>query len=644
MPLNLTFAAVIALGALLTLYRCFRQRISARRKWTVCLLRLSVLALVALAFFQPTLRLTRLKSTDSSPIVLIDLSRSMRQYDADSLIADLARAFDATESRMPVFGFGDSLRALDGLRGIRFDDQRSDFPRTIEFGGPGGHREAVLVSDGNWTNASLPRPGSREIMLHYLPLSLRRRTPWLQLAVIDQPTAAIVDSPAVAAVGINGYSAGPSGFAVRLKRGSRTIHRRNVSLDSGTVSDTLQLPLTSSRAGTFLYTVSLTDSTDSVHSTVHFTHTVQRARLQALFHGTVPSLDRRFISLAIDRSARWQRISRTEADAKPDLLMLFSWDSEARALVDKSPRTSTIVFVGALPCREPIRHNGDVFSTAVTDQNERLSDRPLPPPAAVLTCTDSEVRILRTLVSAHRTVGADSLNDSLPLVYEGFWRGKRIVVAAAEGLWRWDFWQAGSFDEQRPMVFSDNFLRQIDAVARSNAGRKLHVYPAASPLFDTDSIPMRMLLPARLLTGDMVNLRLHLINTQQDTTFSFVKSIRLGTETELTIHIPPQPAGNYRYEGHVDTRAAHLTAGDSLRIAGDNAELRTFGQNTQLLAHLASPITVDQTALALQGGRRDGPPETTIYPFRFRQTWYVLLGAVLLVTMEWLLRKRWRLD
>ena len=97
-------------------YLLLKSALSTGRKTLLIICRLGIASLICLAFFQPSIKITKLVSSKNTIPVLIDLSASMKLFNTDSLVS-LFSTYDSVprekngggEPKFIFFGFGISL-------------------------------------------------------------------------------------------------------------------------------------------------------------------------------------------------------------------------------------------------------------------------------------------------------------------------------------------------------------------------------------------------------------------------------------------------------------------------------------------------------------------------------------------------------
>jgi hypothetical protein len=271
----------------------------------------------------------------------------------------------------------------------------------------------------------------------------------------------------------------------------------------------------------------------------------------------------------------------------------------------------------------------------------------LPPLISVALCPG--LRPLSTLVTAvvQSAGGGMSAQDTLPLLFESQYAKRRVLVFAASGLWRWDFWPGAEPASSPRQPFSDFFLARVSDLVNVNTNRSLFVYPVTTPAYDTDSLFFRCVLPQQ--TGSLVRPPvLRFIGARGDT---FADTFRLdaaGGILGAACALPPMPAGAYRFECSFAGEAGRAQWSDSLTVRENLSELLVQAQNTTLLDQLGDSFDAadarDELA-RLQGSTPTaGETSTARQTLRIVQSWPLLAFILAMCGIEWILRKKWRMD
>lgn len=645
MVLAAVLLSLLALAGTLSIVYCVRGGAARARRGILCALRLLTVGLLALSFIQPTLRLTRLAPERATLGILVDVSASMRMFEADSAWRRLAKSVrNATEEvdiDVRVGAFGDSARALSLDATPEFDDSRSFFPSPRELREPSGAQETILLSDGNWSNVSPPSP-PHEAAYHYLRLEQKRHRSFVAVEPAGPVPPVPQDSGSEAAVRLSGYSPDEGAVELLVRHRGKQVFRRSIPVPAGHFSDSVRLPLPTNEVGTRLYEVTAALPDTSPRSSCYLLQRVQRGTIDVALSAAAPSLDKRFITLAIDRHPR---LRRTGSLADADAVVFFDWDRNAGAALREIPPHGAVAFIGSAPCPSATIRGAASLRPVITHPDAPTLPRSLPAPAAVVSCDSAPPRILRTFAAG--AVAKASGEPQTPLLFEASYEGRRVLVAAARGIWRWDFWPLGVEETPATSRFTDFLMERIVELAETNANRSFYAYPTESPVYETDSLKLALAFPASLADLNATEVSVTIVSENADTVVRTVEQVAPRGANAAQVSIPPLRAGSYRYECRVLRGSRPLSYADRLTVGMSDAELRVTGQNRVLLEQVASPLDAADSASVRAVVERlaAGPrAETVTRTIKLRQSAAMLALLVVLLAVEWFLRRAWRLD
>ncbi len=625
------------------------------RSIRIALAGLRVLALGALilAFFEPSIMFTRLVDARPSTVVMTDVSESMNLFSADSVKNQLTAAFRAIEENSDIapqvhhFCFGDSIRACTGHGDPEWSDGNSFFPRRLP-GLTGDVENILILSDGNWSNVPRLEGAFRSANLHYLELPAPTPRPHLRARTEANMHPGPTDSTVVHSIQVSGYKTTDRPISVSLRLGNEVLSHRTLQADSGFFADTVSIAVTPRTPGIHMYEVLVESAEDSPASTLHVVHNVTRSSIQAILLGETRSLDRRFLTLALQRNTSWELRASQKPNAQTDVLLILDWNEEARQSIRELPANATVVFVGTLPCDSSDIIIPSTGATVIsTTPWARLSADVLPPPTGIITCETVTPDPSATYLSVTTKRGGQG-SKGIPVLYETRYMDRRILVLGATGTWRWQFWPAGRRDLEQKVGFDEFLMRTVVDLLERNANRAFRVFPDMTPLYDTDSIPFRFLLPSEFHTSPEVSVSLSLTDTAGNPAFDTIMRVPTFTMAGAVSRIPPLPTGTYRYIAGITGKPGGHTDSNSFCVLPNNAEMLVMSQNTTQLGRIAAPIAPgDTNALRRLIGSANSVGKgnkIVSYPLRIRQSWILLLTAVVLFSLEWLVRRLRRVE
>jgi hypothetical protein len=482
----------------------------------------------------------------------------------------------------------------------------------------------------------------------YVVFPLPKRQPFMRMSAQAVSPEIAVDSVARVSIFLSGFKRHREPVMLTCANGEREIWRRPLPADSGFFADTVLAALPSSRVGTFLYLVRARQQKDSLFSACHVVQQVIPQRTAAVIYAARPSLDQRFLTLALTRRPEW-RLTDASHGSTADVAFFLQHDSDTRARLAALPREATAVFVGCVACDssasfEP-RSLTPILNPAFAGDTGKSAIASLPPPTRVWRCGSRDTQRGPVMLWASAVTPEGKTIDSLPLFYEYSRERRRMLVLAVEGLWRWDFWPLSLAHDRAQVTFTDFLLGRVRELARANMNRTMYAFPEKSPVYDADSTVFRLVLPAHFQEKLLDEVRLTVTGAAGRAADTLMKQVYAAGNT-VRIAVAPLGRGAYRYECLVRSDEGAMRYTDSLDVYANNAELAVDGQNTILLGQIATPVTLSDTAAAplfLQT-QNPGNAVTQSMQLRIRQSAPLLALLLLLMAVEWFLRKHWRID
>jgi hypothetical protein len=629
-------------------------------------LRSALLALIAIAFIEPAVVFDKISSPVRPVPVFVDVSKSMRLFaGSDTLLRALSslelwNAGHASDKqqRFVFCCFGDSLRPFNDKTAPLFSDRRSFLPA---FPGDRIARQStalLLISDGNWSNASLPADYFSDKTVYYLPLQGLRRYPYIQMAVRDFPETSPLDSPLVANLALEGVSRHGDTIAVSIMEKNRVIARKAVPVAAGYFRHDVSFRLSSRIPGRHLYRFDARSTVDSLDLSRYALTTVLPGRFGYALHASgISTLDRRFIQLALKRHPDFIELP-ADTNQKADMLILFDWNDEARKKVNRVKSAGgLLLFLGTLPCAEGLSAvQGSVVNALVRP----VSSTPmgsfhgfdfsrLPPASRYISCTEMISRtsdvIIAALLPRNKTTGF----DTLPVLFTGRFLNRNFIACAAADLWRWDFLPlAVEPSEEHAFAFSEELLLLTKEMLVNGLSEELLLCPAA-PLQESDSLPFNVFFPADLAIPAALQVTCRFSNNNQPFDTVFMLSV-VGSSRQ-TVRFRPLPAGNYKLEVsaavlQTSNNRNRYAFSDSFTVDQDRSEYAITGQNSSLLQEIAQPLA-DFSPDSLRAAFFSRKTET-VQPgketLRLSRTWQLLALIFLFFAAEWIIRRKTKLD
>jgi hypothetical protein len=660
MTVVLIFTISIAVALVLAAFYYIRRPVHKVQMLLLLAIRIAAIAALLAAFFEPVFHFTRFATSSGGIAVLIDASQSMQMFGADSLVRALDKALAKHGSsggrkgaRISYFCFGDSLRPCPPLKNVAFADSRSAFPLQLnQYEAIRNASAVVIVSDGSWSNAYRPRASIERTNSYYIRMPTIANRPFLQVHADAMTVEAVRDSVAHASISIHGYKRSREAIELSCFRRAHRITGKRAEFDSGFFADTVLLRLPTSRVGTFLYTIGARVADDSLFAATHILHHVMQQSFTASLYAPSPSLDKRFLMLALAKSDSWRMRKRGTGHKRSDAVFFLEFNDEARRIVRSLPSSASGVFIGCLPCSgvnrgAPSQFEAYAASDYAADTAAACLPQ-LPPPTALLSCSKFPGRAASPVLVARTSKHGAAAADSAVVLFEDSFNFRRVMILGARGTWRWHFWPLSFGDIQHTSCFAHFLLNRVSELVKANTNRALYAYPEKSPVYESDSAALRIVVPMHIRSTMLKRLRISLTNAQGDTVIDTVSKDIFAGGRALRHTLSPLPAGAYAYSVHIRSSERRASYADTLHVHEGNAELHVSQQNVLVLGQLATALDFADGAAAAariyEENSLEGKKATERKAVHIRQTWYLLAVVLFLMAVEWALRKQWRLD
>ena len=659
---------VIAALAVVSLYRVLRLPLPRRVRFFLAGIRIVIFSLIAAAFFEPVLVFERILPARRPVPVFIDVSRSMRLFQPSNSVLPALRAFEewnarhAGDGRRFVFYcFGDSLRPQGRpMNGADpFADRRSYLPATMKDQTIRRASAAIIVSDGNWSNALLPLGNFSDKNIWYLPLPPAVRQPFLRAGLAAFPETAPADSMLNVAVVVEGVAGADDTVVVTAFEANERIARERLAVPAGPFDRRASLVIGKRTPGRHAYRFEAQSLGTGEYNAVHAVATATPRHFTFAMGDAPASLDRRFIELAFRNDPLFTETT-TTSPTPLDLLVLLDWnDKNAQAIRTAVRPNGAVLFAGSLPCAPaatatiPATAAMRLIHTGGGNGPDPFGDfdvRGLPPPSAVLACSDKKLRspspVLAAVLPAGLSSGRPSAKaaaDTVPVLYTGYISGRRYLACPVKGLWRWDFLPlAVQAAEERAFGFSARLAAAAKELLTNGLADRMLLSPAG-PLMETDSLFIRALFPVDLPLPADIRMTCSFTSrgSRFDTSFNLA-----GNGPSGSLHFGPLRAGRYRFTAEGIAGGRRYVFADTLTVNPDRSEDVIAGQNVPLLREIAQPLeTINDSVLAATVfGAASGPNGRVRETFPVRRTWPLLLLLFAAFATEWITRRAVKLD
>ena len=641
-------AAVLVFSALYYFRIGFKKR-AFLYLWAI---RSLIVAALVLAFFQPAFKIRTIAQKDRGAVVLLDVSKSMRLFNADSSVSGFLASLSLISSGK-AFGpgmvqtvcFGDSTCVLPRGMHASFSDEHSYFPERLGQDLFSRSRSLIIISDGNWSNPSLPRGLLEDNTCYYVKLPSFSPGPFLHVEFMSSRQQVAQDSAAIARLLIQGFKKTDGPFDITAATSGRRVAHTTCKARAGYFSDTVSVGLPSSKPGRSLYTIAAADSADSLGALLYRVSDVVPRTLHAHVCATRPSLDKRFLTLALSKDAAWKLDT-----AGADVLYILEWDAAAQEALSKQKPTGLAVFIGCAPGIEKV-FIPDTFSLMSLIPGDSLAQRlevqRMPPPPEMIDGAKSFTAPMHPVLGCIARKAAP--HDTMPFLASGAFGNHPALFCAARNVWTLEFLPLSVDRENETFSFLEYLVSVAQKQFLKNLNRNFFMYPVASEVHALDSVAFCIIAPSEMASAAPHSGVIHCTLSNKngialDTTFYLELNEVSGNQA---IRLRPFPVGAYAYKATLSSKDSRFTYADSLFVQDNNLEMSVQGQNTLILNELATPLDMKDTAgfrRALANDVRQESHGTIFRTIRITHSWPLLAVLFVLLGLEWLIRRKIGLD
>ncbi len=623
-----------------SLIRIFHLPFSKIRRFTLSAIRIVLILLITIAFFEPSFQFERLPPQNRNIAVLIDNSKSMSLFSPESTVipfVNILRSINKKSSvknnRFVFYSFGDSLKkAADSLT---FFENKSTFPIITNNNSIDKSSSIIIISDANWSNSVQLSSMVENRSLYYLRLPKSHQNNQLHSDIKNIPASSKDSTHFI--FDISGFSTNSLPLTVRCVSYDKPLFEKVIDIKPGNIRETLNFNLKKFSPGTHILRFQILTG-DSIINEYRHVHTVSREVFFYHTQFTTPTLDNRFLQLAFSRDSSFMATSSDTAD----LLIISDNKKNVSTALSSVSKNGLLFFAGTLPC-EPLKRTttntliADFSSYSAFNRSGTVS---LPPISVYRNCLSSPAERIFAWVSS-----GQEHSDTIPALFTTSYRNNTALILSLENFWKWDFYPLVSeLGEENTFTFS---RRIVNAVKEILSFQSSSVYTAVvrNGITDTDPFTLDHSLPRSIGFKDTITLRCTVQKGGIAVLDSSISMIHDGTGKLHTV-FNPVSSGNYRYTTILRNGDKQYTYTDSVHINTDNSEYSISGQNEYILTGNARPIT--QTDTSMLENILNESNSVSILPLKqsvtLSRNWPLILLIFVTYGIELFLRRRWRLD
>jgi len=255
-PVYLIIGVILSIIFSVWIYRITLPKISTPLKIFLTVLRSVAIALILLAIFEPVISIINKENINPKTFLFLDNSTSMKNYsetDSSEIIRSTNNLLDEITSETEIYSFGNVLRKWDRelLGKVKFDDSITNISSIIDevINKKNEISSIVILSDGNYNSGSDP---SNELNKLGIPIftigvgdTVSQKDIELRKVLYNKYLYAETESNIKAVLLNNGYGGG--NVTVTLSEGNSLIERKTIVLSNSGIDyvDFTYKPITS---------------------------------------------------------------------------------------------------------------------------------------------------------------------------------------------------------------------------------------------------------------------------------------------------------------------------------------------------------------------------------------------------------------
>lgn len=625
---------------IVSIYRIFLLPLPKVRRFALSALRVILILLIAIAFFEPSFQFERLPSQTRNIPVLIDNSKSMSLFSPESTVLPFIKTLQTLNrnsavknNRFVFYTFGDSLkRAGDSLK---FSEGQSTFPLITANNTINKSPSMIIISDANWSNSVQLSTMVENKSLYYIRLPKSEQKSHFFTDIQESP-AGSKDSSHFNCK-ITGFASKSLSLTLRCVTFDKNLYQKTVEIKQGNIQESLDINLKKLSPGIHLLRFQ-TLAGDSIVSEYRHTYIVSKDIFYYRTQFTTPSLDNRFLQLAF---ARHSSFVLTNSDTA-DLLIISNFTKELSSQLSSTSKNVLLFFAGTIPC-QPLKKS--ITNSLIADFSSysgfnRSGTSSLPPISVYHNCFSSPATRIYAWVSS-----GEEHSDTIPALFTTTYNNKTALILSLNDFWKWDFYPLVSdLGEENTFTFS---RRIVDAVKELLSFQSSSVYTSVvnSDVTESDPFSIEHYLPPSLGFNDRLTVHCTVTKGERTVLDSSITLIHDGTG-KLHTAFKPVSSGNYKYSTTIQNGKDRYSYTDSVFIGADNGEYSVTGQNEYIFAETAHLISINDTTSLKR--ILNEPDNVSIIPIKqsitLSRNWLLILLIFSTYGVELWVRRRWKLD
>lgn len=594
--------SIIYLSALLYLYIKSRKEI---RKVISLFSGIILTMIINLIIWQPTFKTEVLQKEDRSPILLIDRSLSMNQFNSDSILKSI-RSDIKDIKKIRVFTFGESCQT-ENIKDINFTDSASIFPE--EFIQKNIHSPLILLSDALYQNQPNSLTLSENKQMYYIPLKRKDYSNHITLNTSSE----IIQSgqkKAVIDIELSGFAKDSlNQLTVKLFKNNKELKSKTITYKSGNIYLTKSLTIPQLPFGRHILSLN-TYQNDSLIQTKELILKSTPDIFKINISSNSPSLDERFIKLAIQKT---ENLKISDSN-NSDISIIFNKKQKSTSLVNLYISNSTM----PLDFKE---------NTIKITSNEPgfMNFTSLPKPR----------KIYNSSLKGKKIITGSIDDKKIHILTQVINENSISLFLNITGFWKWDFRDLYSSNNPDQSFTSSllDYLKKTAIKTRLSEPLVIKTDLRNLPHSDIYTIYHPFSNPS-----DNNTLNLTLIDNKGNKVFNRKKKLNTLLEKDTVIINTEKSYSSSLFELSYGSKNFNI---EKQVTANNNImEISTSDQNQLFLNKYFHKLDIKDKSKLSQITNKDyiSKSITINKEFNIHRNWYLLISAILLLTILWAIK------
>lgn len=564
--------------------------------------------------WQPAFTTEVIKEIDNNPILLIDNSLSMTQFNSDSTINTLTKNMSKISS-LKAFTFGSSIKRGD-INNITFNDSTTLFPS--EIFNKHKHSPIILISDALFNSIPEDIELSSKNRLYYIPL---KRVSYYEYIHFEAPNKIVqkgfkqINLP----VTITGHSENIlNDMSIEISSNGKSISKKNLTLQRGDYTISQDIPISPQPSGRHIITIKLIRNNKPIQKKEAILYSMPEHQSIHIKNEN-PSLDSRFLKLAINK----RDDLKITTDENADISIIFS--NTKRELKTKSGLT---LFIGSLLKNSATIPFNKNFIELESNDAHFMEFKTVPAPLKIFKSTNLNQNILTSNIN----------NTLIPILSQNILSDRIDMHLNIQGFWKWDFKDEYTSDLSE-FSFTNSLLSHISSNALKSKYKEpqiIHLRSDKFPLTEIFTIYNPLNIPT---PKDSVYI--YIVNNKGKEAFKRCKSINTLLESD-TLMLIESGIDSTTFLFKVKYGKREYSIKKTTAKSKSNTELNPNDQNIYFLDKNFQRIDINNTIQINKLFNNQNTKiknQTILKQYKLQRNWSVLIITILLFTIIWLIKE-----